>query len=1036
MITTIYSDPTTYTVIHIDENTELVQKLLGEDFIRIRQTYETVFDFNLGDYYPWNGTTYYVNQKPTIKKISSRQYDHEIVLEAIQYDLAKVQFLSATSDSDFYLTGQLGDFIDLIVTNMNRVFSGWAKGTVDATFKDIYKTLHFQGSSCMSVLQTLCSEYDAEFTITGRTIGMTDSVGVASGLSFTFGKGGGLRDIERTSESHQGCITRLYAFGSDKNLGSNYRSGKTRLEFSTGGQKYVQSNTTTYGTIEYTKIFDDIFPSFTGSIATVPTSTYLQFSDKTIDFNLNDHLLPGISPKIHFQDGDLAGYEFEVAKFNNTLNSVTFLEYTDQWTKVMPNSTLHAATGDHYTILDITMPTAYISEAETLLLNAATAFLHDHDEPIVQVKITPDWKYCKTNAINLSVGDTITVTDTDLSVSKTTRIVGLTRKISAPYKYTIEIGEEIQTDLIQDVYSGLSESQNKENVSKLGDVPTERWGWWVTNGPNTGRTWATNSGLPGSYQRIIIDGKNNNLRFYKSTNTLVVQIDDNVYSSLPGVKVYDGVVNVYNDVYQQSIISTNGIQNLNEEVLDKITTCVQGDYANQADSTYGQTRYGVWGRCVNILTADNNDNLIGVYGKASTSGSGTVLAGHFEDAPVLIDIDDATANATTYCLRLLHTTSGTPDNNIGSGIKFEVETSAGNNEIIATIEAINTDKTATDEDGAIVFKTMSGGSAAAEVARFNSVGLQIGTTAAPTYRLEVVRATDDLLRLTTTRNTTNTSIFNMYANRGAANVANGDRSQFYWSHDTTGGSTMSCSLEAVVIDATSTSGLALAFSAGGLGVGYERMRILNNGYVGIGTTSPVSQLNVKGATGVIIQNSSDTTGQLASLFFKVEAGEDDSNIRTKGAVLFERTGTYGVGHLHLCNDTAGDNGPVALTDKKFTVMDDGNSIFAASMNVGLNGITLFGTSAAGVMCIKNGTAPTTAYPADSAGFYAADDTGVSHIYTWDEAGNKTKLGQHNDLGEWEFYSENKNTGKKIRVNMEKFIRAMEDHTGETFIENR
>jgi hypothetical protein len=73
---------------------------------------------------------------------------------------------------------------------------------------------------------------------------------------------------------------------------------------------------------------------------------------------------------------------------------------------------------------------------------------------------------------------------------------------------------------------------------------------------------------------------------------------------------------------------------------------------------------------------------------------------------------------------------------------------------------------------------------------------------------------------------------------------------------------------------------------------------------------------------------------------------------------------------------------------------------------------------------------------DSSHIYAKDDAGSSEVYVRDEAGNVTKISPHNDVGEWEYYSVNKNTGKTVRVNMEKMIRKLEQLTGETFIENQ
>jgi hypothetical protein len=70
---------------------------------------------------------------------------------------------------------------------------------------------------------------------------------------------------------------------------------------------------------------------------------------------------------------------------------------------------------------------------------------------------------------------------------------------------------------------------------------------------------------------------------------------------------------------------------------------------------------------------------------------------------------------------------------------------------------------------------------------------------------------------------------------------------------------------------------------------------------------------------------------------------------------------------------------------------------------------------------------------DHAHVYAKVDTTDTEIYVQDSAGNNTRLSSHNEEGEWEYYSFNKKTGKAIRINMEKMIKAVETLTGEKFI---
>jgi hypothetical protein len=69
--------------------------------------------------------------------------------------------------------------------------------------------------------------------------------------------------------------------------------------------------------------------------------------------------------------------------------------------------------------------------------------------------------------------------------------------------------------------------------------------------------------------------------------------------------------------------------------------------------------------------------------------------------------DNATNNAVTYLERLTHTTSGTPAAGIGVGLEFEAETSASNNEIGITLEAVAYTATAGVENFCLNLKQMA-----------------------------------------------------------------------------------------------------------------------------------------------------------------------------------------------------------------------------------------------------------------------------------------------------------------------------------------
>jgi len=83
--------------------------------------------------------------------------------------------------------------------------------------------------------------------------------------------------------------------------------------------------------------------------------------------------------------------------------------------------------------------------------------------------------------------------------------------------------------------------------------------------------------------------------------------------------------------------------------------------------------------------------------------------------------DDAATNTSTPVLRLTHTTSNTPAIGFGTGIEFEAETTPGNNEVGAVIDAVVNTVTATAEDFDLSVKTMTAGAAATEKLRIGNV---------------------------------------------------------------------------------------------------------------------------------------------------------------------------------------------------------------------------------------------------------------------------------------------------------------------------
>jgi len=96
--------------------------------------------------------------------------------------------------------------------------------------------------------------------------------------------------------------------------------------------------------------------------------------------------------------------------------------------------------------------------------------------------------------------------------------------------------------------------------------------------------------------------------------------------------------------------------------------------------------------------------------------------------------------------------------------------------------------------------------------------------------------------------------------------------------------------------------------------------------IGVRTTSPSSSVHIHDSSSeqLRLTRASTTAGTTAGILFGVTTSPDIAN---KGGMFFERTGSYGVGKLHLANNKALDRTSATITNSQITL--DGT-------NVGIN----------------------------------------------------------------------------------------------------
>lgn len=460
----------------IDERSIFVKKLMNEWYIEVETISNTALTFQIGDYITYNSENYTIYRLPDIEKINEKALRYTIQFESDMTLLNHKLFMWYGDElidnegvAEFDLNGTAEDFLDLVIKNINKTSSGWTKGTVDTTTE---KTMSFTNEYCLAALVRIAEEFDLEFDIAAKVISLKGGIGTTTALTFEYGKGKGIYKLTRQQVQDQNILTRVYGFGSNRNIDYSYRSGLKKLIFKDGSNSYLDKNTELYGIIEGQYTNEDIYPHFEGTITAASIvftdgvfdeESYI--ADSSIDFDLNSYLLEGTEAKIVFTSGDLSGVECVIRKFTAAAdgelpaNRVYFKASIDpEDSYPYPNynggTPIQPKVGDTFTFVDIKMPQAYIDAAELELKTATQTFLNENCVPQVVYTLDIDPKYAKTIAA-FSVGDKVTVTDTQLGVDALIRISGVEFPLVNKYKIKATIADFVPYTLQERVIKSI-----------------------------------------------------------------------------------------------------------------------------------------------------------------------------------------------------------------------------------------------------------------------------------------------------------------------------------------------------------------------------------------------------------------------------------------------------------------------------------------------------------------------------------------------------------------------------------------------------
>jgi hypothetical protein len=493
---------------------------MKEDYISIVFSLETPVRLEIGDNVDYEGSLYYITDKvyPTFNT-SNGGYDYTLRLESHYYRWKNhILFYDrqGNKEASWSLTRSPEAHLSIVVSNLRAIgftFKGKEyQAIVDSTVDPVAKLVQYNNTNIIDALTKIAEAWECEWWVDGDKIYLGH---LEHGEPVNLEIGKEISSMSR-SQSQDIFATRLYAFGSSRNLPSDYRKGETgavvegvvqkRLMLP-AGTPYVDviEGLEEEQVVEAVIIFEDIYPRVTGTITEVIpkeitdeddsgdpiTFTVYRFKDANLTFK-KEYILPGQDLHVIFQTGPLSGMDFAL-EFNperlpedNPEAQVFEIVRNDTYGQTLPESPLIPGIGNKYILYNFDtryVNDALIPQAEQELLERTIAYKD-------KVVSDPSTYTCSLNSyrvsgydenngllnpekeINLLPGQKVNlINKAYFENGRISRVIGFEKKLDIPYDSPVyTIGESA-------AYSRLGELEQKlDNIQFKGNTYVNQGG--------------------------------------------------------------------------------------------------------------------------------------------------------------------------------------------------------------------------------------------------------------------------------------------------------------------------------------------------------------------------------------------------------------------------------------------------------------------------------------------------------------------------------------------------------------------------------
>lgn len=493
---------------------------MKEDYITLKFSLESPIFFKLGSYVECDFGLFEVCdlQKPVFNT-DNAGYDYELQLDAHYWKWKNKIFKYtpevAGQEASWNLTASLDVQAGIVLRNLKALGYKY-KGqdfvfSIDSTVENKALLMTYDNINILDACFSMAKKWDCECWVTENIIhfGRCES---GDAVDFEIGKN--VQEMPR-SESRSTYATRIYAFGSTKNIPSDYRPVDETVVLNGVVQKrlmlpegtpYIDAypDMTTEEAIEQVVIFDDVYPRRVGTMSDITIKEYTdkienadgtttekkwnayRFKDTGITFS-KDYILPGKELKITFQSGKLNGMEFAVTfdpegkpeKLGNggwnPEAQLWEIVRNEDYGRPLPDGALIPENGDTYILsgwnsMKIT-EMGLVAEAQLQLKDKADKYVAKSkiDPSTYNCKMMSDVAYSEDGIHNLySIGQKVNlINKAYFENGRQSRIIGFEFNLDLPYDSPIyTVGETA-------AYSRIGELEEKvESLTLKGQTYT------------------------------------------------------------------------------------------------------------------------------------------------------------------------------------------------------------------------------------------------------------------------------------------------------------------------------------------------------------------------------------------------------------------------------------------------------------------------------------------------------------------------------------------------------------------------------------